>query len=456
MPSQSPGWLDAGAGSGALTDCLSAGPVATAVELTALLLVALAWLAIVAHLVVVAARGPGLFRRPVYLLGGTVYGLCAATAVLRIVSAWQPVGAALLAVDVASALALAAAAIGLWLVLPVTLTLPSRDDLRTANARLEAEVKERIAAQSALSELNTVLEHRVAARTAELTRSNAELLAEIGAKLELTTELARARDQAEGANRVKSMFLASMSHDLRTPLNAIIGFSEMMLQEVRGPIGNAKYHTYIEDIHRSGHLLLSLINNILDLSKIEAGKHDLNPALLDGKRVAEECVALVASQTGFAEIDPTITTQGDGRLYADDLALRQILLNLIGNAAKFTPAGGQIAISISRAVDGGTTVTVTDTGIGMDERGIRKALEPFGQATLTARPRGSGSGLGLTIVTRLVEAHGGRFAIDSAPSYGTTVRIWFPSPPLDRLAEPGLSLLAEASGDDDHQDFVVR
>ena len=455
MPSLSLGWLDAGAGSAALAACLAGGPDIAAVELAALLLIALAWLAILSHLAVVVMRRPGLVRHRVYLLAGSAYVLCALAPLLRVLTLWQPVGTTLVAVDAATALTLGLGAIGLWVMLPLTLTVPSRDDLRAANSRLEAEVKERIAAQSALSELNIALEHRVAARTAELTRSNAELLAEIATKQELTTELARARDQAEGANRVKSMFLASMSHDLRTPLNAIIGFSEMMLQEVRGPIANAKYQAYIEDIHRSGHLLLSLINNILDLSKIEAGKHELSPTTLDGKRVAEECVVLVAGQTGFAEVEPSITTQGDGILYADDLALRQILMNLIGNAAKFTPAGGQIAISINRAVDGGTTVTVTDSGIGMDERGIRKALEPFGQATLTARPRGSGSGLGLTIVTRLVEAHGGRFAIDSAPGYGTTVRVWFPGAPPDRMADTGLPL-ADASAGDSHQDFVVR
>jgi len=453
MPSIALDWLVSADGFGPL----GAAPAdVLAIELVAKLLIAAAWLAILVLMVVLVLRRRDLLTRQAYVLAGLVFALSAASPLLLVAAIWLPLGGIAVLAEAACGLVLALAAIVLWRILPQTLTMPSRANLHAANARLEAEIRDRIAAQATVSALNAELEQRVAARMAELTRSNAELLAEIALKHELTTELARARDQAEGANRVKSMFLAAMSHDLRTPLNAIIGFSEMVLQEVRGPIGHPKYHSYIEDIHRSGHLLLSLINNILDLSKIEAGKHELVPALVDGRRVAEDCVALVAGQTGFAQIEPSLVVQGDGRIYADELALQQIVLNLIGNAAKFTPAGGQIAITLARSPEGGSTLAITDTGIGMDEKGIRKALEPFGQATLTARPRGSGSGLGLTIVTRLVEAHGGRFSIDSAPGYGTTVRIWFPGPPAERSPEQALLRLAEASAGADHQDFVVR
>jgi signal transduction histidine kinase len=419
-----------------------------AIGIAAKLLAVLSWLALFLLIVVVSVKRPDLFVRQTYLLLGAVFGLNAVASLLVVL----PLAPATLGIALLAGAVQALSAAMLWYRLPRSLRLPTRHGLQAANQRLEAEIGERVAAQEALRTLNAELEARVAARTAELTASNAGLMAEIAEKQALTTELARARDQAEGANRVKSMFLASMSHDLRTPLNAIIGFSEMILQEVRGPIGHPKYQTYVEDIHRSGYLLLSLINNILDLSKIEAGKHELEPAVVDGRQIAVDCIALIAGQTGFAEIEPTIAVQGDGLLYADELGLRQILMNLIGNAAKFTPAGGQIAISINRAEDGSSTLRITDTGIGMDEKGIRKALEPFGQATLTARPRGSGSGLGLTIVTRLVEAHGGRFAIDSAPGYGTTVRIWLPAPPSDRLLDNPLLRAAHA----DHQDLVVR
>jgi signal transduction histidine kinase len=425
---------------------------ALAIGLAAKLLAALSWLALFSLIVVIYVKRPDLFVRQTYLLLSAVFGLNAVASLLIVL----PLEPAALGIVLLAGAAQALSAVTLWYRLPQSLKLPTRHGLQAANQRLEAEIHERVAAQEALRTLNAELEARVAARTAELTTSNTGLMAEIAEKLALTTELARARDQAEGANRVKSMFLASMSHDLRTPLNAIIGFSEMILQEVRGPIGHPKYQAYVEDIHRSGYLLLSLIDNILDLSKIEAGKHELSPALVDGRQVAAECVTLIAGQTGFAQIEPSIVVQGDGMLYADELALRQILMNLVGNAAKFTPAGGQIAIAINRAEDGSSTLRITDTGIGMDEKGIRKALEPFGQATLTARPRGSGSGLGLTIVTRLVEAHGGRFAIDSAPGYGTTVRIWLPAPPADRLADSATLRLAELPSGPDHQDFVVR
>ena len=425
---------------------------ALAIGVAAKLLAALSWLALFLLIVVIYVRRPDLFVRQTYLLLGAVFGLNALASLLTVL----PLEPAALGVALLAGAAQTLSAAMLWYRLPQSLKLPTRHGLQAANQRLEAEIAERVAAQEALRTLNAELEARVAARTAELTTSNAGLMAEIAEKQALTTELARARDQAEGANRVKSMFLASMSHDLRTPLNAIIGFSEMILQEVRGPIGHPKYQAYVEDIHRSGYLLLSLINNILDLSKIEAGKHELAPELVDCRQIAADCIALIAGQTGFAEIEPTVAVQGDGTLYADELALRQILMNLIGNAAKFTPAGGQIAIAVNRAEDGSSTLRITDTGIGMDEKGIRKALEPFGQATLTARPRGSGSGLGLTIVTRLVEAHGGRFAIDSAPGYGTTVRIWLPSPPADRLADSPTLRLVELPAGADHQDFVVR
>jgi signal transduction histidine kinase len=366
------------------------------------------------------------------VLGATAALLVAASFRLPIGNLVVPAAAA----AAAASAALALVAIALWQNVRRLLALPAASDLDAAKARLDAETRDRIDAQTARQRLESTFDERLAARTAALARENAELRARIAEKHELTTDLARARDQAESANRVKSMFLASMSHDLRTPLNAIIGFSEMMLQEVRGPLGHAKYRGYVEDIHRSGYLLLSLINNILDLSKIEAGKHELVLSTVDARETARECIALVAGQTGFAGIEPKVAAQGDGLLYADELALKQIIMNLVGNAAKFTPAGGQITVGIGRSVDGGGTLTVTDTGIGMDEKGLRKALEPFGQATLTARPRGGGSGLGLTIVTKLVDAHGGRFAIDSAPGYGTTVRIWLPAHPADAVAMP--------------------
>jgi signal transduction histidine kinase len=449
-------FLGAAVSADGLVSAGSGSPDSGLIGLAAKLAFALAWLITLVFLVVLAAKRRDLLRPQTYFLGGALFFLAVPSPLLLGASVWLPTADVAILVQAAKGLTVILAAITLWSVLPLTLTMPSRADLRAANARLEAEVRERVAVQTALAALNAELERRVAERTAELTRTNAELRDEVANKMRLSTELGRARDLAEGANRVKSMFLASMSHDLRTPLNAIIGFSEMILEEVRGPIGHPKYQSYIGDIHRSGELLLSLINNILDLSKIEAGKRELNPMVVDGKRITEECVTLVAGQIGFGNINPKITVNGDGRIYADQLALRQIVLNLISNAAKFTPADGQISVELAHKDDGGSTMTITDTGIGMDKKGIRNALEPFGQPTLLARPHGSGSGLGLTIVTRLVEAHGGRFAIDSAPGDGTTVTLWFPDPPAAPALDQRPRYLMEQSAGADHQDLVVR
>jgi len=417
MPSIVLDWVASAAGLGTPGNM---SPEAWLIERIAQTSIGLCWLTILGIFAVLAIKRRDLLPPKAGLLGGAVILLAGASSLLAAASVWMQPTETAVVLNVADGLVLTVATIVLWRSLRKILTLPSRADLYAAISQLSAETAEREAAQAEL-------EDRMAERIADQIHSNTELLAEIAQKRDLTNQLQQARDLAESASRVKSMFLASMSHDLRTPLNAIIGFSEMILEEVRGPIGHPKYHAYIGDIHRSGQLLLSLINNILDLSKIEAGKYELTPHLIDGKKIIAECVALVVGQVDHVEIEPNLKIQGDGRIYADELALRQILLNVIGNAAKFTPAGGQITIGLSPTTDG-RMLTVADTGIGMDNSGIRKALEPFGQATQDAQPRGSGSGLGLTIVTRLVDAHGGRFTIDSAPGYGTTVRIWLPDP----------------------------
>jgi two-component system cell cycle sensor histidine kinase PleC len=278
---------------------------------------------------------------------------------------------------------------------------------------------------------NVELELLVQTRTADLTRLNKQLASELQSMRQLVTELTLERDRAHQADRAKSMFLAAMSHDLRTPLNAIIGFSEMMLHEVFGAIEHPRYTGYIDDIHTSGRLLLDLINNILDLSKIEAGKRDLLREPLDVAPLAENCLSLVARATGGRDVAVDLVTQGSGRIYADELALRQILLNLLSNAVKFTPDGGRVDIAVADSPNGSTLITIADTGCGMDEAGLRTALTTFGQVPNGTCPRTGGSGLGLPIVVRLVELHGGRFRIDSAPGRGTTVHLWFPATPVE-------------------------
>jgi signal transduction histidine kinase len=237
---------------------------------------------------------------------------------------------------------------------------------------------------------------------------------------------AEARQQAADANRAKSDFLAMMSHELRTPLNAILGFSEVIADKAFGRAAIDRYADYARDINRSGHHLLSLINDILDLSKIESGKFDLHPEPLDLTHIINGCIHLVQQRDDRARV-PIHADVGAARIQADRRALRQILLNLLGNAAKFTEQG-EIRVRTRQTSDG-IEIVVADTGPGMDADAIRRAREPFGQVDMSLSRRHEGTGLGLPIVERLVGLHGGRIEIESAPGHGTTVRVLLPAPP---------------------------
>jgi signal transduction histidine kinase len=240
--------------------------------------------------------------------------------------------------------------------------------------------------------------------------------------------LFRERRAAEAISRSKSMLLATASHDLRTPLNAILGFADLMRLSNRPGLAPEKVREYANDIHASGALLLGLIDEILDHAKIEAGKREIDPHLLDAPAIANACLELLTSRAAAKNVSLSVKTLGAGALHADELALRQILLNLLSNAVKFTEAGGAVEIRLSLLGDGAGILEVTDTGIGMSEAELEQVLLPFGQAG-SNRQRESGTGLGLNIVVRLVELHRGRFSITSAPTKGTTVRISFPVAP---------------------------
>ncbi len=246
--------------------------------------------------------------------------------------------------------------------------------------------------------------------------------------------LVQAKQAAEAANKAKSEFLANMSHELRTPLNAILGFSEVMGSALFGPLGNPKYDEYAHDIHFSGTHLLAVIAQALDLAKIEARKISLSEGLIDLHEVVLSAIVLV--EAGKRSGGPQLraeTADLPFRLWADERLIRQILINLISNAVKFTDDGGMVTISGGLSPDGWANLVVADTGIGMTEDQIVIALRPFGQVPGVASRRGGGVGLGLPIVTGLIEMHGGTLSIASEPGEGTLMTVRFPPDRVSRI-----------------------
>ncbi|WP_018182712.1 ATP-binding protein [Kaistia granuli] len=241
-------------------------------------------------------------------------------------------------------------------------------------------------------------------------------------------ELINARRAAETASMQKSDFLAKISHEIRTPLNAIIGFSEVMMEERFGPIGTDRYKEYLRDIHVSGAHLMSLLNDLLDLSKIEAGKMDLNFEAVALNEIVMECVALMQPQANRERIiiRTSLSSQVPS-IVADPRSIRQIVLNLVSNAIKFTLAGGQVIVSTALEERGEVTLRIRDTGIGMSEKDVETALMPFRQVATSAKHRSGGTGLGLPLTKALVEANRAAFLIDSAVGQGTLIRVTFPS-----------------------------
>ncbi len=246
-----------------------------------------------------------------------------------------------------------------------------------------------------------------------------DLIAELEVAKSMSDE---ARRRAEEANLAKSRFLASMSHELRTPLNAILGFSEVMATEVMGPLNNPIYKEYTNDIHRSGQHLLNLINEILDLSRIEAGRYELNEESISLLEICEDCIGMVQLRARGKSI--TIQSNVEPNLplvWADEKSMRQVILNLLSNAVKFTPQGGEVTVKVGWTAGGGQYISIKDNGPGIPENEIPVVLSAFGQGSIAIKSAEQGTGLGLPIVQAILAKHDGQFHLKSKLREGTEV-----------------------------------
>ncbi len=250
---------------------------------------------------------------------------------------------------------------------------------------------------------------------------------DITQRKEADIALMEAKVQSDMASRAKTEFIANMSHELRTPLNSIIGFSDIMKNEVMGPLGQDMYKEYVADINKSGRGLLKIINEILDISKIESGNRELNEGEFYSGPILQKCIELYAGRIK----DKNITLMNDAkdmpRLLGEELSIKQVMVNIYSNAIKYTPTGGRITLFTNYDLDGTFRFSITDTGVGMSEKDVEKALSPFGQLDNALDRSGSGTGLGLPLAQAMMGVHGGRIEILSEKSIGTTVTLVFPA-----------------------------
>jgi signal transduction histidine kinase len=300
----------------------------------------------------------------------------------------------------------------------------SPERLAARNALLERRIAREIRARQQAEELLEAKSFELYNANQSLRENNGDLERRVD---ERTEQLTAARDRALAASKAKSEFLANMSHELRTPLNAIIGFSETMKLEVMGPIENAVYRDYLASIHASGQHLLGVINDLLDLSKIEAGRMELHEEIFDFQDIVAEMTHLLGEQAARDAL--AIGTEIQSSLppiRGDKGKIRQLLLNLVSNAMKFTPKGGIITITAYLSRAGDFVFSVADTGIGIPADKIESVLEAFVQVQNVLTRNHTGSGLGLPLCKALIELHDGSMALESEVGQGTCVTVSLP------------------------------
>jgi two-component system cell cycle sensor histidine kinase PleC len=291
--------------------------------------------------------------------------------------------------------------------------------------------------------------HSTALAMVEFRAQKDSLISDLEAASAISDE---ARLRAEAANKAKSRFLATMSHELRTPLNAIMGFSEVMEKELLGPIGTETYRDYARNIFTSGEHLLCIINEILDLSRIEAGRYDLNEETVSLTDIAEDCERLVKIKADAKSLQIVEDFAPDlSQVWADPRAMRQICLNLLSNALKFTPKGGRVTLAVGHTRDGGQFMSVTDTGPGIPKDEIPRVLQAFGQGSLAHESAEGGTCLGLPIVRNLIQLHGGTFDLQSELRKGTEVTVTLPRQRVLSSLEP-----LQPLGQERHRDPAPR
>ena len=302
-------------------------------------------------------------------------------------------------------------------------------ELTKANIKLNEEIEERKRVEKALQKVNEELERRVENRTAYIAKANEELRAEIAERKKAEAELQESKESAEAANQAKSEFLANMSHELRTPLNHIIGFTELLVDKNFGDL-NEVQEEYLNDVLESSRHLLSLINDILDLSKVEAGKSELEPSNVDVRAVLDNSLIMVKEKAIKHGIQIQLSTNFDSTskaIWADERKLKKILFNLLSNAVKFTPEGGSITLA-AKPISGfgirnselkgeekqsAIEISVSDTGIGIKPEDQARIFNTFEQADGSVKKKYQGTGLGLSLVKKLVELHGGQIRAES-------------------------------------------